>query len=369
MDIFHLFNLLIKLMKKILIAAYKDPFTYKWWMEIVAKKIAEWLQNNYDIHVCFQWPENSISTYQNIHTYSYRSFPMGIGDIIYAYQVKKLTQEINPDLLIDNTCVSFLNNTLQTKTISIIHGTSYGNFLTITLHSIKSIFAKIYRYFWVMIQSYYLKKCSYVVAISQRMKSEIIRYYRIDPEKVVTIENWTFINLDTDEENQIINKKLSRKIIFVSTDHKWKWIHIIESVAKAFPSIVIEVYWYNYVSSIHNIHYKWLANEKELFIAMKDCDLFLLPSQYEGQSLAILDALAIWLPVLTSKNANPSIMIDGENGYIVDNIDTQYIEKINYLYENFEKIKTIRKNNIALMKNYHRSHQVDSYLQFIHSIL
>ena len=66
-------------------------------------------------------------------------------------------------------------------------------------------------------------------------------------------------------------------------------------------------------------------------------DLFILPSNYEGLPMVILEAMSAGKPVVASNVGGISeIVTDGENGYVVDNAPEAFAEKISYILENQE---------------------------------
>jgi glycosyltransferase involved in cell wall biosynthesis len=62
-------------------------------------------------------------------------------------------------------------------------------------------------------------------------------------------------------------------------------------------------------------------------------DLFLLPSNYEGLPISIIEALSYGIPVVASDVGGVKEMLDGTNGYAVANRSDLFVEKIN-LYKN-----------------------------------
>ena len=74
----------------------------------------------------------------------------------------------------------------------------------------------------------------------------------------------------------------------------------------------------------------------EVHTYFQKSDVFVYPSLYEGSALAIYEALASGLPVITTPNSG-SVVRDGVEGFIVPIRDVDTLkEKILLLYENKE---------------------------------
>lgn len=355
----------------ILIISNKNPFTYTGGVEIVVNKLAKGLSKFFKIYIICTTNKSKQKVFKGgieVFFITKGKIPL-ISDIRYALKIRKLTNRLNPSLTIDNGCLSFLNNTSRSKIISIAHGTNQGNYKSITINHPKDLFSKIYRYFWVLVQKYYLKRCNKIIAISERIKNEIVQYYKIKDSHIEVINNGTFIDLSTSDIKEILNKKIEKNIIFVSTDHRWKGIEIIEKIAEQLKEYHFFVCGYPYKSNLPNISYEGLLSETDLKRLMKKSDCFILPSKYEGQSLALLDALAMGLPVIISRNSDPSIIKNNINGFLVGRDVNSFINTIRSLYKNLNNFKKIKKNNIMLMKQYTWDIQIEKYLKIIFKVI
>lgn len=70
--------------------------------------------------------------------------------------------------------------------------------------------------------------------------------------------------------------------------------------------------------SRYNATYLGSIQEDEKRRVLRDADIFVLPSYSEGFSVAVLEALAYGLPVVTTAvGAMPEIIADGENGFVL----------------------------------------------------
>ena len=352
-------------MKKIVIVANIDPLKNFWGVEFVCKSIAYKLSTKYEVFIISRWSEDIEYRQDNITVIQWGvfSFPV-FWDFAYARFVDKITKKINPDLLIDNGSLSFLTRNNVFKLISIVHGTNFFNLKSRNIE-FSSIDKYVYRFFWSLIQRNHLKNIDYCIAVSFNVWSELqSHFYKIDPKKIKVIDNWTYIFQWTPRTH------FSHSAIFISNNHQWKWVKIIEKVATNFPFINFKIIWEKYTSSIPNIVYLWKKNHSEILEELLKSDFFIFPSIYEWQSLAVLDALASWLPVILSEASDPGIIENWKNGYIVPTHDVPAYERaIKDLYENIEKFKNMSKNNVELMKNYTWEKQSEKYLDFINTII
>ncbi len=97
------------------------------------------------------------------------------------------------------------------------------------------------------------------------------------------------------------------------------------------------------------------------FYPLFDC--FALSSQTEGLSLALLEALAFGLPVITtSQNKQYEVLVDGVNGLLVSVNDLYaYVAAIKKLYENAELCEHMHHANLKLIESFDLGLVVDQY--------
>lgn len=81
-------------------------------------------------------------------------------------------------------------------------------------------------------------------------------------------------------------------------------------------------------------------------------DIFVLPSNYEGVPIVIIDALSYGKPVVSSDVGGISeIVLNDVNGYVVSNNNSLFSEKIRYILENDSVYRKFSENSIKIFND------------------
>jgi len=82
-----------------------------------------------------------------------------------------------------------------------------------------------------------------------------------------------------------------------------------------------------------NFHYGGVVAGAEKVKALNSADIFLLPSRFEGLSLALLEAMAAGcVPIVSNRGSIPTVVEDGRNGFLIDPGDiTQIVGRLKFL--------------------------------------
>ncbi|PYT00117.1 MAG: hypothetical protein DMF63_09115 [Acidobacteria bacterium] len=80
-------------------------------------------------------------------------------------------------------------------------------------------------------------------------------------------------------------------------------------------------------------HYGGVVSGAEKVKALSTADIFLLPSRFEGLSLALLEAMAAGcVPVVSARGSMPRVVVDGRNGFLIEPGDiTQIVGRLKFL--------------------------------------
>ena len=89
------------------------------------------------------------------------------------------------------------------------------------------------------------------------------------------------------------------------------------------------------------------------------CDLFCLPSVDDGFGLAVLEAMASGIPVITTENVGASEMVENNiNGFVGKIRDVNFLtEKILDLYFDRNLLKYFSENSFLKFKNHVNSRE------------
>lgn len=173
--------------------------------------------------------------------------------------------------------------------------------------------------------------------------------------------------------NKIEQDPLTEKLESIKKDYP-KTIMCISRISKQkkfdlFLDIAHEMSQYAFV---------WIGNKEEIeglppnvfclgemhsaFTYLRYADVFILPSNYEGLPMSILEALAFKVPVVASAVGGITEVLDGKNGFAVENKASIFEEKIQYILSDENIQKSMSENaRQSYLANFTIEKMVDSY--------
>lgn len=105
------------------------------------------------------------------------------------------------------------------------------------------------------------------------------------------------------------------------------------------------------------------------YFYLKYADLFILPSNYEGLPMSLLEALSFGIPVVASSVGGITEVLNGKNGFAVDNNVQSFKEKIEYIFtdENRQKMMSDYARQ-SYLTNFTIGKMVDGYKAIFNTI-
>jgi UDP-glucose:(heptosyl)LPS alpha-1,3-glucosyltransferase len=191
-----------------------------------------------------------------------------------------------------------------------------------------------------MEQRYYGgRKYRKLIALSDQVKDDLMRFYGVPDKDVVVIPNGfapsEFSVARRNEQREAMRQKLGyansdKVVIFAANELERKGFGpLLRAIAALDDSSVrlLAVGRLNplaYASEIQRLgmtqRVKFTGPTSDVASYYAAADVFALPTQYEAWGLVIVEAMACGLPALTSRLAGASIAIDeGQTGYLLDN--------------------------------------------------
>ena len=209
---------------------------------------------------------------------------------------------------------------------------------------------------WVENSPYRKRGLSKVVAISDMVKRDMIRWYRIPEDRITVVYN----GVDVDHfhpRNRRYRNEVRKKhgigeefvILFVSNNFRMKGLgHLMKALARLKKSACLP-FRLLVLGRDRQEPYRRLARqmgiaEEIVFAGSTDepekyygaVDLLVHPSFYDACSLTVIEALASGLPVITSSsNGASGILGDGKGGFVIpDPRDEETLaEKISFFLD------------------------------------
>lgn len=115
-----------------------------------------------------------------------------------------------------------------------------------------------------------------------------------------------------------------------------------------------------------HVHFMGKLSSVEVKARLESCDIFLLPSLSEGISNAVLEAMAMQVPVVsTGAGGMDELITDMENGLLINTYDAKKLaDKIMLLIQNAALREKIGKNgHRTILENFKIERQLDIFLR------
>lgn len=125
-----------------------------------------------------------------------------------------------------------------------------------------------------------------------------------------------------------IKQTFPKTIMCISRISKQKKFDLFIDIAKSMPQYAFV--WIGNKEKVSNLppNVFCLGEAHSAFSYLKYADLFILTSNYEGLPMSLLEALAFGVPVVASKVGGINEVLDGKNGYALENKMELFVEKI-----------------------------------------
>lgn len=206
------------------------------------------------------------------------------------------------------------------------------------------------------------QKSKITIAVSQKTKEDIIKYFNVKPEKIkVVYEGYDEIYAQKHSKNEIakVLQKYNIKSPFLLFVSQWRphkglpqLIQAFERLKKQyniphklvitgkannhFPEIIYSIKKSKYFKEIV---LPGFVSEPDLPILYQSCESFIFPSFYEGFGLGPLEAMASGAPVISSNlSCMPEILGDAAVYFNPNNID----KMANIIYKTIAKRETLQ---------------------------
>ncbi len=176
-------------------------------------------------------------------------------------------------------------------------------------------------------------------------------------------------------ENEILKNKIK--------DIKSSYTHVIMCISRISPQKKFDLF-LNIAKERPQFAFVWIGNKDSLtdlpsnvfclgeahsaYIYLKYADVFILPSNYEGLPISLLEALSFGIPIVASNVGGIGEVLDGNNGFAVDNTVESFINKIDYVLQDSVNSQIKIKARESYLKNFAIDKMVKGYTSIFKAI-
>lgn len=357
-------------MKSIWIIVSWDPRKNKWGVEKVMDEVKKKLIKRYKISYVFPSKNNFIEKDWDIEYHGIKCmFRAPFDWIILSSKLWKFRF----DLIIDNLWITKLFNNIysETKVIIVCHAVVWS---ALTHIKFWNLFLQVwyFMYYFIvhMMWKITCRRADVVIAPQKNAGKEISNYYKVKNDRFINIYNGVdVISYDIKPFTGELD------IIFISNNHIWKWVEMLEEIAKKLKEYKVMFYiiWapYHNKYNLKNIISLWILLWEDKYKKIKDSDIVFMASKFEWQNLSVIEAMSKGCIPLISLNTHVDVVEWTELEFFVskdNNIDF-YVNRIMYLLNNPNKIDYFKKLSVKTVSNILWEKQAWKYLEVVDNLL
>lgn len=232
-----------------------------------------------------------------------------------------------------------------------IHDLILKRFPTRKASTLNPLMYKIKNLAYHLVISSAIKKAKKIIAVSNYTKKDILKYFKVDSDKIRVIYEGSPERKENKEEN-----KKKTYLLYVGNAYPHKNLErlilafnkLIKEKKDIYLILVGEIdYFYkrikNKFSSSENLIFTDFVSDKDLSLLYKNALVYVFPSLYEGFGLPPLEAMAYGVPIVSSDSSClPEILGDSAIYFDPENVNDIF-EKIKYVLDN----RKIRKKLVS----------------------
>jgi glycosyltransferase involved in cell wall biosynthesis len=226
-----------------------------------------------------------------------------------------------------------------------------------------------------------------IVAISERVRRDLKRYYNVPDERIVTIPNG--INLSRFNPGNARSRHAVRQsfgvpqdvplLLFVGSQYRLKGLEFaIKALTEMETRAVLLVVGADVAAPFKRLAEQLGVSDRVIFAGARSdlptiypaADAFVLPTLYETFALVCLEAMASGLPVLASPVGGiEDYLRDGENGFHIQRDPKEIAAKLDQLLNDRELHASLRAAGIATARKYEWKKVAQQYLSLFDDLI
>ena len=255
---------------------------------------------------------------QCVHLPSLRRALSPLHELKAIAEMHQLYQRYRPDIIHLHSSKTGLLGRLafpKSKIVYTVHG----------FDSIRIMYRK-----YLPLEKYMQKRCQAIVAVSKYDERNLIDEGII--HHVGMIYNGTYTPQKLEEDPLERAKGYTRRVLCIARLASPKRLDLFLEVAALLPQFAFIWVGNRYPVTVeHTPNVFFMGNVLNAGAYNAYADVFMLPSNYEGLPIVIIEALACGKPVVASAVGGISELLDGTNGFAVENDAKVMAEKIAYI--------------------------------------